>query len=682
MNENNNINRSNNENSTINIDKRMLPLFSTPVQLKKLNDQKINKYNFDILNPQKKLTYKVISLKEILELFLKGINLYNLNLNKYLLSKNKLNLILALNTNPNPAQPTLALPLNPLSLPSSPCPNGQGTNGIEIGAGRAENYKVKFSLNKLLYSLKRFNSVYTLDSLLYKLRLFLPGRLLKPQANIIYKYRTSNLDGLQLLVDKEIYTLELNNSRKEINELIEKGTKLEKDLDYLINQSKNKIINLNVIKELTGTESNEIRTIVEHQIDIEKDSREVIKKENNLVPSLSSPRLLGEGIQARNPLGSGSLVGKGLDSLEYKEETNKNKEEKILEIIKKTLANKKEDNTIKDLNIVKNIDSNFDIYTDTVSVNTNPVSVVYTNKNSSPGLGLTGAADTENKPILNQYLKSMSNYNMQSKGIFIFYSNIVSFNFNSETNKLIKNIYSLLAGSFKSMYCLISKPVFVITPDKIIIQLFYYLFIPNILKFKKIHKAVSQGYNNRSKLKKRKIEIKKQYRKFRKIKIKVRIKLRQLSNMTLSKVYPIRIKKLCELLSNLFQKPVELDLIRLHYPYNDSNILVNLLGIMINKIKLRIIIRKLFEKAVIKNLNKITGKTKLNIIPAFLSGINIRVAGRLLTHRVIPRQTIKITRRGASARGKINYSDVARYTNKNKRGAFSITVSSGQNFFN
>jgi hypothetical protein len=103
---------------------------------------------------------------------------------------------------------------------------------------------------------------------------------------------------------------------------------------------------------------------------------------------------------------------------------------------------------------------------------------------------------------------------------------------------------------------------------------------------------------------------------------------------------------------------------------------------MINKIKLRIIIRKLFEKAVIKNLNKITGKTKLNIIPAFLSGINIRVAGRLLTHRVIPRQTLKITRRGASARGKINYSDVARYTNKNKRGAFSITVSSGQNFFN
>jgi len=101
---------------------------------------------------------------------------------------------------------------------------------------------------------------------------------------------------------------------------------------------------------------------------------------------------------------------------------------------------------------------------------------------------------------------------------------------------------------------------------------------------------------------------------------------------------------------------------------------------MINKIKLRIIIRRLFERAVIKNLNKLSGNN-VNIIPAFLSGITIRVAGRLLTHRVVPRQTVKTTRRGASAKGKINFKDLATYTNKNKRGAFSITVKSGQNFF-
>ena len=32
--------------------------------------------------------------------------------------------------------------------------------------------------------------------------------------------------------------------------------------------------------------------------------------------------------------------------------------------------------------------------------------------------------------------------------------------------------------------------------------------------------------------------------------------------------------------------------------------------------------------------------------------------------------------------GKVNFSDVSRYTNKNKRGSFTITIKSGHNFFN
>ena len=100
---------------------------------------------------------------------------------------------------------------------------------------------------------------------------------------------------------------------------------------------------------------------------------------------------------------------------------------------------------------------------------------------------------------------------------------------------------------------------------------------------------------------------------------------------------------------------------------------------MINKIKLRMIIRRLFEKAVIKNLNKLNNKN--NNIPSFLSGISIKIAGRLLTQKMIPRQTINITRRGSLSKGKINFLDTARFTNKNKRGCFSITISSGQNYF-
>jgi hypothetical protein len=51
-------------------------------------------------------------------------------------------------------------------------------------------------------------------------------------------------------------------------------------------------------------------------------------------------------------------------------------------------------------------------------------------------------------------------------------------------NKLIKYSYKFLFYFFKSMYCLISKPVFIFTPDKVVIQLQYYLNIPKFKVFK------------------------------------------------------------------------------------------------------------------------------------------------------------------------------------------------------
>jgi hypothetical protein len=308
-------------------------------------------------------------------------------------------------------------------------------------------------------------------------------------------------------------------------------------------------------------------------------------------------------------------------------------------------------------------------------------------ENLLPSLPLGGEAKIGqikgSKPILNQYLKTMSTYNMRKKGILITYNNQIEYSFLVGNlvynNKIISKIYKLLQASFKSMYCLISKPVFVITPDKITIRLFYFLFIPNILKFKKLNGFNKSVFNINNGEKEKKIKlIKKQYNKFRKIKKNIKIKLRNLSNITLIKVFSDKFKILSSILSKMFKKPVEFDLIRLHYPYNDSNILVNLLGIMVNKIKLRVIIRRLYEKAVIKNLSKKHSLNSINI-PAFLSGIKIKVGGRLLTQSVVPKKTVKVVQRGAIQRGKINFLDVARYTNKNKRGAFSITVKSGQN---
>jgi hypothetical protein len=57
--------------------------------------------------------------------------------------------------------------------------------------------------------------------------------------------------------------------------------------------------------------------------------------------------------------------------------------------------------------------------------------------------------------------------------------------YNRNVNKkLIKYSYNLLFYFFKSMYCLISKPVFLFTPDKVVIQLLYFLNIPKFKVFK------------------------------------------------------------------------------------------------------------------------------------------------------------------------------------------------------
>lgn len=151
--------------------------------------------------------------------------------------------------------------------------------------------------------------------------------------------------------------------------------------------------------------------------------------------------------------------------------------------------------------------------------------------------------------------------------------------------------------------------------------------------------------------------------------------------MSLVNVYPNKFRKLCNILSKIFKKNVQLDLIRLHYPYKNSNILANILALLVNQIKFRRITRNLFKNAVIKSLRKVVSESKENNIPAYLTGLTVKVAGRLMKYKVIPRKTVQIIQRGSSSVGRVNFTDFARYTSKNRRGAFSITVSSGQNFF-
>ena len=271
--------------------------------------------------------------------------------------------------------------------------------------------------------------------------------------------------------------------------------------------------------------------------------------------------------------------------------------------------------------------------------------------------------DTTNDILnISNYLKSITIFNSIPKGKLFTFSQQLSYNFNSVNNKLIKKMYTFLFYSFFSMNSLISKPILEITPNKVIINLFFFNFDLNNSKINNRNKSFKGGtqINERNSNTMDTETIKK------------------------NKFITINHKKLdliCKILSIYFKKPVELHLVKLNYPYLDSNIFVNLLGLMINNKKLRHIMKRFFRFAVIKNIAKSSANNliRTNKIPSFLSGIKIKIAGRLLTQRVVPRKTVKIIRRGAFARGKVNFLDIARYTSKNKRGAFSITVTTGQN---
>jgi len=234
------------------------------------------------------------------------------------------------------------------------------------------------------------------------------------------------------------------------------------------------------------------------------------------------------------------------------------------------------------------------------------------------------------------------------------------------------------------MYCLISKPVFLFTPDKVTIQLFFYLNIPKFKVFKWYSILNNKNKRYRFSLRPHLIgrKVKKTLFRLNKKRNKVKNTLFNLNKFNLFKVFALKFKLICEILSNKFKKPVELQLIRIHHPYHDSNILVNFLSLNIRnkKFKPLIAIEKLFAKKAVKNLYDYSIKS-VNSIPTFLSGINIRIGGRLMREPIIPRITTKKFERGASSPGKVNFLDTATITKKNRKGSYTIKISSGQNFF-
>lgn len=235
--------------------------------------------------------------------------------------------------------------------------------------------------------------------------------------------------------------------------------------------------------------------------------------------------------------------------------------------------------------------------------------------------------------ILKNYTRPFTNLNLDIQK----YRNI-KYNFHTGGKQIFfNNITKLLENSFFTMSSIISKPVYSITKDKVVIHLLYFLVNKNFYQTAKI-KFLSLNQNN--------------------------------------------LELLCVNLSKIFQKPVEFDLVRIKKPYYDGNILANLLGRIsdVNYKPLISILDNLFNKVKIQNPRRSMPESDL-IIPTFLTGLKIKLGGRLLKSKIIPRQTVKITQHGSLTRSSADIITKNRYTMKNKRGTFSFTITIGHKFF-
>jgi hypothetical protein len=176
--------------------------------------------------------------------------------------------------------------------------------------------------------------------------------------------------------------------------------------------------------------------------------------------------------------------------------------------------------------------------------------------------------------------------------------------------KLIANFFSKPLAT--DVQALASKPVFSVSGDKVVINVFYYL-------------ASDKALNNSS------------------------------------------INSLGEVLGKVFKQPVELRLVRLHYPYLNSYILAQYIAINTAKYNFTRIQRAIF------------GSNLDGTLPSYITGMKIRISGRLTTQRSVPRQTEQTAQIGSFSSSHIpaNKSGIIEYaafSTKNQKGAFTIKV--------
>ena len=240
--------------------------------------------------------------------------------------------------------------------------------------------------------------------------------------------------------------------------------------------------------------------------------------------------------------------------------------------------------------------------------------------------------DDELQTVIQNYLKSFSTLDIP-----LAQTQNTLYEFQSKTlnSKILsKKLNKILKYSFYEMYSIISTPNYHVTPKYVIINLFY--LVNNIKLYNK-----------------------------------------NFLELNLNKLEGLSTK-----LSKIFKKPIKLELTQLYSVSNNSQILVNILG------RLGLLRKNSFSRITGRFLKyqskKIFFRSNNNKVSKFstlLTGVYVKLGGRLMKGKIVPRRTVKKIQYGSLARSKSNFVTTARLTQKNKRGSFSFTVSIGHKFF-
>jgi hypothetical protein len=147
------------------------------------------------------------------------------------------------------------------------------------------------------------------------------------------------------------------------------------------------------------------------------------------------------------------------------------------------------------------------------------------------------------------------------------------------------------------------------------------------------------------------------------------------------------VNSLGEALSKLFKRPVELRLVRLHYPYLNSHILAQYIAINSRKYNFTRIQRAIFSAVRVVRADTIMNSEGV-LLPAYITGVRIKIGGRLATQRSVPRQTVQTAQIGTFSTGALHSNNIttssapklssvveySSFTSKNRKGAFTVKV--------